>query len=166
MRTQKRTAARSSFGNKLYFGALRMNWADQRGRRRAASQRLCAWLMLAGVAMPVAIGCRRPAVDESGISIDASISPQPVRAGAEAVSFRLTNAAHQPVTGAHVRVEGDMDHPGMAPVFSDAVEISPGSYRSPLNFTMGGDWVVLFHITLSDGRRVERQMGVKGVESN
>jgi hypothetical protein len=31
---------------------------------------------------------------------------------------------------------------------------------------MGGDWVVLFHITLSDGRKVERQMDVKGVESN
>ena len=59
-----------------------------------------------------------------------------------------------------------MAHPGMAPVFADAIETSPGSYRAPLNFTMGGDWVVLLHITLSDGRKVERQMDVKGVESN
>jgi len=161
-----RTATRSSHGSKLQFGALGINWTDHRGRRRAASPRLCAWLMLAGVAMLVAIGCRRTAQDESGISIDASISPQPVRAGAEIVSFRLINASHQPVAGARVKLEGDMDHPGMAPVFSDAVEVSPGKYQAPLNFTMGGDWVVLFHITLSDGRRVERQIGVKGVESN
>jgi YtkA-like len=122
--------------------------------------------MLAGVAWFVALGCRRPASDEDGVSIETSIAPEPVRAGAETVSFRLTNASHQPVTGARVRVEGDMDHPGMAPIFSDAVEVSPGSYRAPLNLTMGGDWVVLFHITLSDGRKVERQMDVKGVESN
>jgi hypothetical protein len=29
---------------------------------------------------------------------------------------------------------------------------------------MGGDWVVLLHITLADGRRIERQWNVKGVE--
>ena len=31
---------------------------------------------------------------------------------------------------------------------------------------MGGDWVVLLHIRLADGRKIERQMDVKGVESN
>ena len=65
-----------------------------------------------------------------------------------------------------VQVEGDMNHPGMAPVFADALEIEPGEYRAQLNFSMGGDWVVLFHINLSDGRKVERQMDVRGVESN
>jgi hypothetical protein len=122
--------------------------------------------MLATLPLLVAIGCRRPANDEGGISVEESIAPQPVRAGTETISFRLTNGAHQPVAGAHVRVEGDMIHPGMAPVFTDAVEVSPGNYQAPLNFTMGGDWVVLFHIALSDGRKVERQMDVKGVESN
>ena len=47
-----------------------------------------------------------------------------------------------------------------------SAETSPGSYRATLDFTMGGDWVVLFHITLSDGRKIERQMDVKGVASN
>ncbi len=59
-----------------------------------------------------------------------------------------------------------MTHPGMAPVFADAIEVSPGSYKATMNFTMGGDWVVLFHIMMSNGRRVEQQMDVKGVASN
>ena len=143
-----------------------MNWSDKRGRCPAVSLCLYAWLMPAALALFVVAGCRRPANDEGGISIDASITPQPVRAGNETISFRLINVSHQPVAGAHVQVEGDMNHPGMAPVFSDAVEVSPGSYKAPLNLTMGGDWVMLFHITLSDGRKAEREMDVKGVESN
>lgn len=121
---------------------------------------------MAGMLFFVSAGCHRAANDESGISIIESIAPQPVRARTETISFRLTNESHQPVAGARVQVEGDMSHPGMAPVFADAIEIAPGDYRANLNFTMGGDWVVLFHITLSDGRKSERQMAVKGVEPN
>jgi YtkA-like len=123
-------------------------------------------LLLAGASVLSFAGCRKPASDESGISITESITPQPVRARAETISFRLTDESHQPIGGARVSVEGDMNHPGMAPVFADAMETAPGDYRANLNFTMGGDWVVLFHITLSDNRKVERQMDVKGVESN
>ncbi len=140
--------------------------ADSRGRRAAASKRVWALLLLAGAPLLADTGCRRPANDADGISIIESIAPQPVRARTETISFRLTNGSHQPVPGARVQVEGDMSHPGMAPVFADALEIAPGDYRANLNFTMGGDWVVLFHINLSDGRNVERQMDVKGVESN
>jgi YtkA-like len=147
-----------------------MIWAESRGRRGAASPRFWALLVLAAAPVFVAGGCRKPAEASGDISgnvlIEESITPQPVRAGTETISFRLQNASHQPVAGARVQVEGDMNHPGMAPAFSDAVEVSPGSYKAALTFTMGGDWVVLFHITLSDGREVERQMDVKGVESN
>ena len=58
-----------------------------------------------------------------------------------------------------------MTHPGMAPIFSDALETSPGTYKAPVNFTMGGDWVLLFHVTLADGSKLEKQADVKGVES-
>jgi hypothetical protein len=143
-----------------------MNWVDSRGRRRAASKYVWALLMLAAVPLFLATGCRGTANDEAGISIDASIAPQPVRVGTETVLIKLTDESHQSVTGARIRVEGDMSHPGMAPVFADAVEVSPGSYQAQLNFNMGGDWVVLLHMTLSDGRKIERQMDVKGVESN
>jgi hypothetical protein len=142
-----------------------MNWADSRGRRRAASQRFCASLILTIVPLLFVPGCRKPANDDGDISIEESIAPQPVRAGTETITLRLTTRSHQPVAGARVQVEGDMSHPGMAPVIADALEIAPGDYRAPLNFSMGGDWVVLFHINLSDGRKFEREMDLKGVES-
>jgi hypothetical protein len=31
---------------------------------------------------------------------------------------------------------------------------------------MAGDWVILLHITLPDGRRLERQFDVRGVQPN
>jgi hypothetical protein len=156
----------SSLKGKQDFGAMKRIRAYSRGRWRAASQRLCALFLLTAVPVFVAIGCRKPAGPSGDVSIDASIAPQPVRTGTATVSFHLTNAAHQSVGGARVQLEGDMNHPGMAPVFSNADETSPGNYKARLDFAMGGDWVVLFHITLSDGRKVERQMDVKGVESN
>jgi len=122
--------------------------------------------MLAAASLLALAGCRKPVVSAQEITVEESIAPQPVHAGDETVSIRLADAARQPLTHAHIQVEGDMNHPGMAPVFSDAEETAPGSYRAPLTFTMGGDWVVLLHITLADGRKIERQMDVRGVESN
>jgi hypothetical protein len=31
---------------------------------------------------------------------------------------------------------------------------------------MGGDWVLLFHIKLANGKEIERQMDVRGVSPN
>ncbi len=94
---------------------------------------------------------------------DKEISPQPARVGSVAVSFRL-NDAGKPVSGAHVTLEGDMTHAGMAPVFGDAQEGSPGRYQGQLVLNMGGDWVVLIHITLPDGHNMEEQMDLNGVQ--
>lgn len=122
-------------------------------------------LLLAAVPALALPGCHRPAAPSQDISIQQSITPQPVRSGEETITLRLAGPSGQPLTHAHIQVEGDMDHPGMAPVFSDAVETAPGSYQAPLTFTMGGDWVLLFHIVLPDGRKIEKQIDVKGVES-
>lgn len=68
-----------------------------------------------------------------------------------------------PLTGARVQVEADMTHAGMTPSFSAAREIRPGTYRTTVNFSMPGDWVLLLHIRFADGRRAERQIDVHGV---
>lgn len=57
-----------------------------------------------------------------------------------------------------------MAHPGMAPVFGDAHETAPGEYQGKVQLTMGGDWVVLAHITLADGTKLDRQIAVPGVQ--
>jgi len=59
-----------------------------------------------------------------------------------------------------------MSHPGMAPVFGEAREIEPGRYQAHLTFPMAGDWVILLHIVLPDGQKLERQIDLKGVRPN
>ena len=59
-----------------------------------------------------------------------------------------------------------MNHPGMAPSFKTATETAPGHYQAGVPFNMAGDWVVLLHITLADGKKIERQLDVRGVLPN
>ena len=62
--------------------------------------------------------------------------------------------------------EADMSHPGMTPVFGEAQEVAPGQYQGSLEFAMAGDWVVLIHVTLPDGRTLGREVSVLGVTTN
>ena len=59
-----------------------------------------------------------------------------------------------------------MSHPGMAPVFEEALETEPGEYQAHLKFAMAGDWVVLLHVRLPGGQALERQFNVSGVRPN
>jgi YtkA-like len=65
-----------------------------------------------------------------------------------------------------IEVEADMSHPGMGPVFGKAEETTPGNYRAHIVFNMAGDWVVVLRIKLPEGRKIERQTDVRGVQSN
>jgi hypothetical protein len=136
------------------------------GRRTAAPLPLGAILIAACVATISATGCRGASDSVKDISVEVKISPQPVRAGEATIAIRLADASAKPVTHARIAVEGDMSHPGMGPVFATGTETSPGMYIAHLNFNMGGDWVVLSHIVLADGRKLERRIDVRGVESN
>ena len=69
------------------------------------------------------------------------------------------------VTGAAINLEASMSHAGMAPVFADATEVEPGRYQSTLELTMAGDWYLMVHATLPDGRKLERRFDIKGVEA-
>ena len=77
--------------------------------------------------------------------------------------MNLTNASGTPVAGAHLRLEANMSHAGMAPVFTDAKEIEPGQYRALLELSMAGDWYVVVHVSLTDGRTLDQQFELKGV---
>ena len=56
-----------------------------------------------------------------------------------------------------------MSHAGMAPVFADTKEIGPGQYRTNMKLSMPGDWYVLVHLTLPDGRELEQEFEIKEV---
>jgi hypothetical protein len=108
-------------------------------------------------------GCTRPAESPPIVEIEHEISPQPARVGPVTVTLKLADSAGRTVTGAHIAVEADMSHPGMSPLFADATEKEPGRYEAHLEFQMAGDWVVLLHVTLPGGKKLERQIDVRGV---
>ena len=124
----------------------------RRGTNRIVS--LCLLCLLVA-------GCRsQPSVD---IRVAPEVAPQPPRVGRATITLRVTTASGALVNGARIKLEGNMSHSGMAPVFVDASEVEPGRYRANMELTMAGDWVVIVHLTLRDGAKVDRQFEIKGV---
>jgi hypothetical protein len=124
---------------------------------------------LAGVVCAATLlqtGCSRPVASSAFVAIEHEICPEPIRVGSATIILKLSDAGGKPITGAHIAIETDMSHPGMSPGFAEAKEAEPGRYRAHLEFQMAGDWVILLHIALPDGKKLERQIDVRGVRPN
>jgi hypothetical protein len=125
---------------------------------------MAKWLTgLACAATLLMTGCSRPAESLPVVEIEHTISPEPVRVGPATVTLKLADGAGKAITGAHIAIEADMSHPGMSPIFAETQETVPGRYQAHLDFQMAGDWVVLLHVTLPGGKKLERQIDVRGV---
>jgi hypothetical protein len=109
--------------------------------------------------------CGRGAKDLSGVAVDLAIEPLPPRIGPATVIVTLHDVDGLPMNGAAVELEGNMHHAGMVPVFAEATEVAPGRYQAEFKFTMGGDWFILVRADLPDGRSMERQIDVPGVQA-
>ena len=109
----------------------------------------------------VASGCKSQPAPE--VFVAHQVLPQLPRVGQVEIRLRVTDASRKPLTGAEIKLEGNMSHAGMSPVFADTKEVAPGDYRANMNLSMAGDWVVLVHLTLRDGSKLERQFEIKGV---
>ena len=70
-----------------------------------------------------------------------------------------------PLSGATLTVEGNMTHAGMEPIFATATEVAPGDYRARLEWTMGGEWLLIVHGTLADGTTFEQRFDGLTVQS-
>jgi hypothetical protein len=123
------------------------------------SPSLKAAMLMAAICLA---GCHR-SVESAAVSIEHEVTPQPTQVGISRIGLKLTGPNGDPVSGARIQVEATMAHPGMRPVFNEAHEAAFGKYETSVEFIMAGDWVVLLHITLADGRKLERQFDVKGV---
>ena len=110
----------------------------------------------------LAFACQKTAKPPD-IAVQYEVAPQPPRAGATTIDLKLTDKNGAPVSGARVDLEGNMSHAGMSPVSGDAKEVETGKYRGTLQLAMAGDWIILVHITLADGQKVERQIELSGV---
>ncbi|HLM24407.1 MAG TPA: FixH family protein [Pyrinomonadaceae bacterium] len=112
--------------------------------------------------MLLAFACQKTAKPPD-ITLQYEIVPQPPRVGTVIINLKLTDRNGTPVSGARVDLEGNMSHAGMSPVNREAKEIETGKYSGTLQLPMAGDWIVLVHITLSDGQKLQRQIEVSGV---
>lgn len=120
------------------------------------------WLL--GLLLILALtGCGRGGEDLADVTLELAIEPDPPQIGPAALTVTLRDAGGQPIAGAVVKLEGNMNHAGMVPVFAEASEVAPGRYRADLDFTMAGDWFILVRADLPDGRSMERKVDVPGV---
>jgi hypothetical protein len=130
-------------------------------------QPLAGWLAVSAcVATLLIASCSRPVASSSFVAIENEVSPEPARVGPATVTLKLADSAAEPITGAHIAIEADMSHAGMSPRFAEAKETDSGRYQARLEFPMAGDWVILLHVTLPDGKKLERQFDVRGVRPN
>ena len=139
----------------------------QSGRSvRPLSKERQRFLLLACAATLFFTACSRPADSSRNITVEHEVSPVPARTGPAVITVRLADPAAGVITGARATLEADMSDPGMAPVFAEAREIEPGRYQAHLRFEMAGDWVILLHVTLPGGQKLERQFDVRDVRPN
>jgi len=115
------------------------------------------------VLLALSPGCRRESVSTTNLTISYEVSPLPARVGDVTITISMKDGSNEPVTGARIKLEGNMSHAGMAPVFAEAKDIGPGQYRTNMSLSMAGDWQVLVHITLPDGRELDQQFEIKEV---
>lgn len=122
--------------------------------------------LLAGPALLAVLlgGCGAGSGGE--LALDVSLDPDPPRVGASAVVLKALDADGAPLRGADVRIEANMDHAGMVPVFADARETAPGTYEARITFTMAGDWYLLVSAEAADGRELTGTVRVPGVQTD
>lgn len=107
--------------------------------------------------------CAEPPPEAPDVDVELAVDPQPPRQGPANVTVWLRDAAGEPLSGARLQIEGNMNHAGMRPSFATPEEVAPGRYQATLDFTMAGDWFLLVGATLADGRQMQRRIDVRGV---
>lgn len=110
-------------------------------------------------------GCQSSGEAQPEIRVDWEIVPSPPRVGKATLNLTLRDSTGHLITGADVEMEGNMSHPGMKPVITNAKEVEPGQYSAEINFTMAGDWFVIVTTSFGDSTEVEKQIKIPGVRS-
>ena len=139
-------------------------------------------LLIVLLVVGAAAGCRRAPAPEPGVALpDGLVSPGevlpdevsadgihisliapvfPPPAGDGHLAFRVADASDRPIDTAALQIRGDMTHAGMLPIEATAAADEDGVYRTPIRWTMAGDWIITVEATLSDGRRATRTFNV------
>ena len=109
----------------------------------------------------LAATCSNRAAD---LTVGWTIDPMPPAAAATTiVRVTLADSHGTSVGGARLRLDAHMTHPGMAPVTSDVIEISTGTYQSKVRLSMAGNWIFVVSGELPDGHRITKEIQVPAV---
>ena len=127
------------------------SWRDRRRLTRSC----------AAVCLLLLASCAR--AEEGAPHLTIGWTPLPAVGRESVAEIQLNEAMARPVTGARLRLEAFMTHPGMAPVLAPVEEQGRGRYRARVTFTMAGDWVVRLQGTGADGRTIDLQEDVRSV---
>ena len=111
----------------------------------------------------LAQACRHEIEPAPDLTVTHEVSPQPPRVGPLTITLKVADSFGKPATGIRIKLEGNMSHPGMTPVFADGKETGTGRYSATMELSMAGDWYFVVHMTLADGRKMEHQFEIKGV---
>lgn len=76
-------------------------------------------------------------------------------------SIRLKDKNNLPITNARMDIVANMNHAGMIPLNSQALNFPDGLYKTKLKFTMSGDWILFLTIKLVDGTIVTKEIFLK-----
>jgi hypothetical protein len=124
-----------------------------------------SWLWLGLILVLLLAGCARGGRDLPDVQVDLAVVPSPPRIGPASILVRLRDASGQPISGATMELEGNMNHAGMVPVLAQALEVAAGQYQAGLEFTMAGDWFILVRADLPDGRSMEHRVDLAGLDA-
>jgi len=124
------------------------------------------WPRLFGVAIFLLLaGCGRQSAPVVDPNLQITIQPPTNWQTSNQLVVQVVNLAGEPLANAQVSIEGNMNHGGMAPVFSDAVADGDdgqvdGHYAVPFAFNMLGDWILTVTVEKADGNRAVRNLDV------
>lgn len=113
----------------------------------------------------VAVGCNSSTSIHDDFQVDLTFQPSPPVVGDIELNLKLADANGSSLSGANVKLEGNMNHAGMKPSFAELSETEPGRYTGTMELTMGGDWFILVTATTADGTTLERKIDLPGVQA-
>ena len=110
----------------------------------------------------LALACSVATDDTQGVQVSLEFEPAP-HVGVVQCTVTLADPRGAPIQCTEVELEGNMNHAGMVPVFSTASPEGEGTFVAPLEFTMGGDWLIFVRGKTEEGRAFEVVSEVPGV---
>ena len=118
-------------------------------------------MILTLLLLALVAGCRQeapPPAAEANTVITFAVENSTM--GEDILLIAVMDDKLDPVTVNKLKVRGDMDHAGMVPVIVEAGGSADGQFEVPIEWTMGGDWIVEIMAELANGQTVSETFNI------